>query len=605
MKKYSTKIKTLFYIALTTFSVHAWSGIAIIAETGQPAAGFSEEFIYWNIDGSNAAIGASGHVAFSGAVDVSINSTENNTNAVWAGLPGQFKVIIRESESPVGFPNNVLFERMFNHSPIAVSRSGHVGFLAQLKGAGQGQQGLLAHINGTTIGIMRNGDPAPGFPSGAQISLIHDFSISDAGIVIIGAVLGPNIRENFAVWFYDFESINLLPPPVPGCINLASSIPRINDSGEIVLASTLLGEDGRSACSIPLGVFKWKNGAWESLVTEDDNVPNMSNVNLTFFGEVLFASQLSINDEGSVIFSVGLDSEIDLIGKKGIWIKENSEEPKLLVLGKETLQGDTNKILANAFNLLNFRFTNDNFSVVNAVIAGPTGGIIGGTPLLLAGFPKNTQPYSSLNETGETQLDVIAQLNEQPPGLESTWFYSRIGESVALNRKKQFVFSGIATDGATNNMVTAIWRGSNHESPRLKAMQGMKVIVNGEERFLEQIGTDFFSTTTDGRSARISENGDFLMDGALTGSFKALMLLLDDSREQRIFTLAEQLFPQFFSPANVDDRLLEGFEYRFYPNTNAYIGIRSGEVFVLGEAFGPGLQRIGTIDETLQLLESM
>ncbi|MCO6428221.1 spherulation-specific family 4 protein [Nitrosomonas communis] len=82
------------------------------------------------------------------------------------------------------------------------------------------------------------------------------------------------------------------------------------------------------------------------------------------------------------------------------------------------------------------------------------------------------------------------------------------------------------------------------------------------------------------------------------------MAVVTPNKGQKIFTFAEQLFPQYFSPANVDDQLLEGFVYRYYPTTNAYIGIKNGEVFVLGDAFGPGIQRIDTIENTLQFLES-
>ncbi|MCH9639533.1 MAG: hypothetical protein K0U40_08575 [Betaproteobacteria bacterium] len=133
-------LKPIICVGLITFAVQSWGEIVVIAETGQPAADSPEEFVYWNIEGRNATIGPSGHIAFSGAADTSINSTENNTNAVWTGLPGQLKAIIKENEQPVGFPNNVLFAGNVasgNAANIIVTRSGHVGFAAGLKGATQ------------------------------------------------------------------------------------------------------------------------------------------------------------------------------------------------------------------------------------------------------------------------------------------------------------------------------------------------------------------------------------------------------------------------------------------------------------------------------------
>lgn len=105
----------------------------------------------------------------------------------------------------------------------------------------------------------------------------------------------------------------------------------------------------------------------------------------------------------------------------------------------------------------------------------------------------------------------------------------------------------------------------------------------------------------------------YITDGKLPNPYADLpeyvdleveMAAITLNKEQKIFTFAEQLFPQYFSPANVDDQLFEGFVYRHYPTTNAYIGIKNEEVFVLGDAFGPGIRRIDTIENTLQLLES-
>ncbi|WP_430232836.1 spherulation-specific family 4 protein [Nitrosomonas communis] len=88
------------------------------------------------------------------------------------------------------------------------------------------------------------------------------------------------------------------------------------------------------------------------------------------------------------------------------------------------------------------------------------------------------------------------------------------------------------------------------------------------------------------------------------GELELEMATVTPNKEQKIFIFAEQLFPQYFSPANVDNQQFDGFIYRYYSTTNAYIGIKNGDVFVLGDAFGPSIRRIDTIENTLQLLES-
>lgn len=599
----------IVFLTLALFSIPSSAAIQLIAEPGQPADDFSSEFIYWGIDTGSSAIGASGQVAFSGAADISIDSTDNKTNAVWAGLPGQLKAIIRENESPEGFPDNVLFDSAApaaNVGKIVVTSSGYIGFPALLKGAVQGQRSLLAHVNGTTFGVIREGDPAPGFSAGTFVKGIANFSFSDAGMVIIGQVAGSSTPATFAIWFYDFQTIKLLPSPIAGCTPFLFSRTSINDISEIAFSSSMIGSDNEE-CSVLSGLFKWKNGNWETLQAEEDSVPGMSDAIFSFIASSFPLLTPMINDQGDVAISAVSKNTATLAQKGGLWVKDSSNDPKLLVLDEETLKGNPNDIIAKLpIAFFNSGFTNDGFSLVPINITA-------GTTALLTGIPRNTQPYSSLNDTGESQLAVVAQQNDQPPGFDSTWFYSWfLGQ--ALNRTGQFVFTGRAKNATGNEERTVVWRGKGDERPRLKAMEGMKVTVNGEERVLEQIfglssnrrnttGKTFM--TTGGNNARFSDNGHFVFDGKLSGSHNGILLLPDDSKEQRIFELAEQLFPQFFSPANVDDRLFEGFEYRFYPDKNTYLGIKNGDVFLLGDAFGSGVKRFDTVENTLRILENL
>ncbi|MDT8364626.1 MAG: hypothetical protein RQ714_08300 [Nitrosomonas sp.] len=117
-------------------SAQSHAAVRMIADIGQPAPDFPEGFVYRSID-SNPVIGASGHIAFSGEADISLGSTENNTSAVWAGLPGQLRAIVRENEPVNGFPPNVLFDAARpaqNFGEFVVTPSGAVGFPAIMKG---------------------------------------------------------------------------------------------------------------------------------------------------------------------------------------------------------------------------------------------------------------------------------------------------------------------------------------------------------------------------------------------------------------------------------------------------------------------------------------
>jgi len=587
MNLMQTSIKIVLFNVLTFFSILSWAAVQLIAGVGQPAEDFPTEFRYLDIDTRSAALGSSGHVAFSGIADTNDGSTGNRTNVIWSGLPGQLKAIIKENESPEGFEENVLFEGSLVKG-IIVNRSGDVAFFATMKGATTGQA-LLFHKNGgNTQGVLMPGAQAPGFPPGTNVLRIDDYSLSDVGMVI-SAIIGNS--PGTAIWFYDFEKLTLLPLPLPDCDYFALS--NINDSGEISL-SGLYGD----ACDRRGSVdnYKWSNGQWERLISGGESaVPNMTD---TFF---TLPSVPLINDQGEIAFSTGM-ADLSSGRGNGVWVIDETGDLKLLVLNGELLSNNSGVILSidvKRFNLFNpVAFTNNNFFIATVLSSS-------NESVLLAGLPRDTQPYTSLRDiNGTSQLTVVAQVNERPPGFESTWFYNAVGENLALNRSGQFIFTGAVSDALTGNQTIGLWRANkDNMTPRLKATNGMKITANGDEHVMGISHINTTSTTIGGKTSGFSDNGNFLFGGTFSG-IKGLFLLLDDSREQRIFSLAEQEFPQFFSPANVEDRLIEGFEYRFYPDTNTYIGIKNNDVFVLGDVFGSEPQRIGTIDETLQLLET-
>ncbi|MCH9661862.1 MAG: hypothetical protein K0U54_13235 [Bacteroidetes bacterium] len=601
-----TIIRIVLFNVLTSFSILSWATVQLIASVGQPAADFPQGFIYKDISAGAAVIGSSGHIAFAGIADTNDGTTGNSTNVIWSGLPGQLQAIIKENQSIDGLPENILIEKFSSTigSPaqIIVNRSGDVALLASMKGPATGDA-LLLHTNGgSTLSVLMSGAQAPGFPPGAIVQ-ISNFGFSDAGTVIQAQVIeGQSISS--VVFFHDFEKLSLLPSPAPECEFGFFNPAVINDSGEIVLIVALDDDACTHIHAGKKGVFKWRNNQWETLAIDEQSVPNMADSGFfvpveNIFGIAGFARTL-INDQGEIAFSPSIVNPSTFSSERGLWVIDELGDPKLLALNGETLANNASDIISPLANIFQtFNFTNGGFSIVKAVTSTFK-------DVVLAGFPRDDQPYISLEDiTGTSQLAVVAQADERPPGFESTSFYVTPGESLALNRSGQFLFSGGVGDALTGNQISAFWRADMDTNPRLKIMDGMKITVNAEEHTIGLILSSFFgiSTTIGGKGSHFSDNGHFLFDGTLSGT-EALFLLLDDSKEQSIFSLAEQKFSQFFSPANTEDRLIEGFEYRFYPETNTYIGIKNNDVFILGDVFGSGPQRVGTIDETLQLLEA-
>lgn len=244
----------------------------------------------------------------------------------------------------------------------------------------------------------------------------------------------------------------------------------------------------------------------------------------------------------------------------------------------------------------------NNFVDGDSILLPISRGINGSS--LLIGKPRESQPYNSLNETGKTQLTETAAAGSQPRGFDSDWRFS-ISQGV-FGEAEQFVLLGVGHHPThQNSALKGLWRSDKNRELRLVAKVGMQIPVNGEERLLHGILVAHSLSAPRYRSKWVSRKNEIIFYGSLDEGGSGIFLLTNDSKEQAIFNLAEQLYPQFFSPANVDDQLLEGFVYRYYPTTNTYIGIKNGEVFVLGDAFGSSVQRIGTIENTLQFLKDM
>ncbi len=610
--------KTILTFITFCFSTQLFSAMSIIAGAG-PAVGFPEGSTYQGV--IVASMGPSGHVAFTGSAD--------STNAVWSGLPGQLKVIIKENESPASFPANVLFES--GTVPI-VTQSGSVGFTAKLKGAvDNGTVGVLAYVGGSIKGVIKSGDQAPGFPPGSTINIDSSSSIrafTDAGMLIYTIVLDSQTGFRPALYFYDFNKFNVISIPsslAEHCqfselVGLDGA--SINQSGEVIFSSILveLEDDG---CPMTSGVFKWANGNTTILQAGNGAGPSSQDVlvpgmNDTYFS--LFIGQSTSNDQGDVTFSANLASTSERV-VNSVWVKSGSSSPKLLAIAGESLANNPNDIISDSSidSIINTNLSDNGFSLLQV----ETGSFGAFSSSLLIGKPRE-QPYISLDQIGESHLTVVSQLNEQPPGFGATSFFSAF-TGMAINRPGQFIFSATVDDASDGNRSSTVYRGdSGNPSPELVIKSGMQVNLLNTSFLVDNVASiaslgsnrlEAAFSTSGGQKTLFSDNGDILISASMTelntnNQISGFFLITNGdvnneiNNEARIFSLAEQKFANLFAPANPPDQTAEGFLFRFYPTTNTYIGIKADEVFVLGDPFGPDVMKVGTIPSVLELLEN-
>jgi len=70
----------------------------------------------------------------------------------------------------------------------------------------------------------------------------------------------------------------------------------------------------------------------------------------------------------------------------------------------------------------------------------------------------------------------------------------------------------------------------------------------------------------------------------------------------RLFDWAETNYPQFFAPAGQSSFEYAGYIVRYYSDTNNYVGIKDGQVYVYGNIFG-GLKDVGSFESLLKRVE--
>ncbi|MEY4641142.1 MAG: hypothetical protein RLZZ227_1136 [Pseudomonadota bacterium] len=76
------------------------------------------------------------------------------------------------------------------------------------------------------------------------------------------------------------------------------------------------------------------------------------------------------------------------------------------------------------------------------------------------------------------------------------------------------------------------------------------------------------------------------------------------SDANQLFSFAEQRYPQHFSPASQPTQTLQGYIVRYYPDTNTYIGVKDGVVYVNGQRFGVGIIRMGLLTDFITPTDS-
>ena len=86
-------------------------------------------------------------------------------------------------------------------------------------------------------------------------------------------------------------------------------------------------------------------------------------------------------------------------------------------------------------------------------------------------------------------------------------------------------------------------------------------------------------------------------------TYKPPSLISKTYNNNHLFELAENKFPEFFTPSKSKTLTLDNWEYRYYSRTDTYLGILSeNETYVLGDIFGSEIVKVGLRNELIDIL---
>jgi triacylglycerol esterase/lipase EstA (alpha/beta hydrolase family) len=112
----------------------------------------------------------------------------------------------------------------------------------------------------------------------------------------------------------------------------------------------------------------------------------------------------------------------------------------------------------------------------------------------------------------------------------------------------------------------------------------------------------FCNATGSGVSYPSGISGGYAVSGSIFGVAGGIIETITTVSEiERVFNWAEQAHAGLLQPSGAATELLSGsgFYYRYYPTTDAYVGVKDGNVYFLGRASNYRLLLVGTLADFL------
>lgn len=323
-------------------NIGVWSSgegpLTILARKGFQAPGTEPGVNFLTLGDPN--LSDSGGTAFYGTLSGTGVTTENSTG-IWASRAGQLDMIVRAGSQAPGMPAGVMFSHY--HFPTApfITDSGQVSFVAKVIGPGinlGNDFSIWSERDGQLALLAREGDQAPGFPTGTTYSFdVRDVHFDRSGRYALRANVG---LTGSAIFSESNDALrravatgDVAPGAMNGAIFSLFESPVVNSAGAVAFAGRYQAPDGGSG-----------NGVWVKIGDQLRNVALQRGVapgsNLYFHS----FEHLAFNDAGQVAFVAEMMTLGGSQFKKGLFATTPAGELRQIAL----VDGNSLPILAQA-----------------------------------------------------------------------------------------------------------------------------------------------------------------------------------------------------------------------------------------------------------------
>ncbi len=326
------------------------SSLNLVASIGGPAPGTELNVVYNGLNFAAPVLNDTGQIAF-GATLTGPGVDTTNNGGIWSGRPGDLKLVARRGEAVQGAEPGVVYRFLGNPVFNDVGQAAFYNRLTGTGVNGANDHGISSEGSGSLQLIARDGDPAPGTNPQELFALFavsDDLVINRNGqTTFFGELIGPSVNHtnNNGIWATSEGTPSLLvregeaAPGTPSGVvfhSLASPAfgsPTINGSGQILFTGILEGPGVNS--SNMRGIWLMDGDSFRLIARTGDLAPG------TNAGEILsgVGGAYQLNGAGQTAFLGGLSGPgVDFFNNGGLWL-ENSGSLKLIAREADAAPG--------------------------------------------------------------------------------------------------------------------------------------------------------------------------------------------------------------------------------------------------------------------------